>query len=164
MEERNTICATCLFPLTATYPAAIKRLHTSSPSPIYPPLQNSTPTLHSPSSTSGCFFIYLCYLAPPLTLTLFIFYSTMVSATCAKNKTSHPAAPVMTEAAQKKAGIKTKRRPKKVTKDQTIRELNARIAALENPDEESFSKDPLVHTTQLPGCHMCTRTLTTLSF
>jgi len=62
-----------------------------------------------------------------------------------KNRLAHPAAPVMTEAAKQKAGIKTKRRAKKGTKDaDTIRELQARIAALENADEETFSKEPLV--------------------
>lgn len=69
--------------------------------------------------------------------------------TRAKNKLTHPAAPVMSDAAKRKAGIKTKRRQKRVTKDETIRELQARIAALENPDEESFSKEPLVRTHQL---------------
>jgi len=68
----------------------------------------------------------------------------MVASTRNKNKLAHPAAPVMTAAAKQKAGIKTKPRPKRVTKDQMIRELNARIAALENPDEKQFSKDPLV--------------------
>ena len=67
----------------------------------------------------------------------------MVS-TRTKNKTTHPAAPVMTSAAKQKAGIPTKRRPKKVTKDDTIRELQARIAALESPGGEPFSKEPLV--------------------
>jgi len=51
----------------------------------------------------------------------------------------------MTVAAKQKAGIKTTQRRKRVTKDETIRELQARIASLENPDsEESFSKEPLV--------------------
>jgi len=50
----------------------------------------------------------------------------------------------MTNAAKQKAGIKTKQRPKRITKDQTIKELQARLDALENPDEEPFSKDPLV--------------------
>lgn len=68
----------------------------------------------------------------------------MVASTRAKNKLTHPATPVMTEAAKQKAGIKTKRRPKRATKDETIRELQARIAALENPEEETFSKEPLV--------------------
>lgn len=61
-----------------------------------------------------------------------------------KNKKAHPAAPVMTEAAKEKAGIPTKRRAKRVTKDDTIRELQARIAALETPGGEPFSKEPLV--------------------
>ena len=38
--------------------------------------------------------------------------STMVSATRAKNKLAHPAAPVMTKADKEKAGIKVKRRAK----------------------------------------------------
>ena len=61
-----------------------------------------------------------------------------------KNKLAHPAAPVMTKAQKTKAGIKTKQRQKRVTKDETIRMLQARVAVLENPDEEVFSKDPLV--------------------
>lgn len=68
----------------------------------------------------------------------------MVASTRLKNKLAHPAAPVMTAAAKEKAGIKIRRRPKKVTKDETIRELQARINALENPSEETYSKEPLV--------------------
>ena len=68
------------------------------------------------------------------------------------NKSAHPAAPVMTAAAKQKAGIKTTQRRKRVTKDETIRQLQARITALENPDsEESFSKEPLVCVT----CLLC---------
>jgi hypothetical protein len=70
----------------------------------------------------------------------------MVASTRAKNKNKHPAAPVMTEAAKRKAGIKAKQQPKKKTKDQTIRELRAQIAFLKNPEEESYSKEPLVST------------------
>lgn len=85
----------------------------------------------------------------------------MVASTRPKNKTAHPAAPVMTNAAKKKAGIRIKPPQKRVTKDQTIRELQARIAALENPDEEPFSKEPLVRISQ-PSCiHLM---LTMLSF
>ena len=63
-----------------------------------------------------------------------------------RNKEVHPAAPVMTEAAKIKAGIPTtKRRGKKPTKDEQIRELQARLTALENPDEAAtVSKEPLV--------------------
>lgn len=68
----------------------------------------------------------------------------MVTTTRAKNKTSHPAAPVMTRAAKEKAGIKTQQRRPRVTKDQKIRLLEARLAAYENPEEESFSAEPLV--------------------
>ena len=73
----------------------------------------------------------------------------MVASTRAKNKFTHPAAPVMTEAAKQKAGIKTKRRPKRKTKDDTIRELQAQLAALVNPNEASFSKEPRVRTPHL---------------
>ena len=62
-----------------------------------------------------------------------------------KNKVAHPAAPVMTKAAKEKAGIQPKR-PKRLTKAETIRQLQARIAALENPNEESPSQEPLVCT------------------
>ena len=63
-----------------------------------------------------------------------------------KNKSTHPAAPVMTDAARIKAGIPpAKRRTKKMTKDEQIRELQARLAATEYPDEATVvSKDPLV--------------------
>ena len=70
----------------------------------------------------------------------------MVAATRLKNKLAHPAAPMMTKAAKQKAGIKVKRRTKRVTKDETIRELQARIDTLENPGAEMFSKEPLVCT------------------
>lgn len=70
----------------------------------------------------------------------------MVS-TRGKNKLTHPAAPVMSAAAKRKAGIKTKPRAKKVTKDQQIRELEAKVFALENPGSEPFSKEPLVRIT-----------------
>ena len=73
----------------------------------------------------------------------------MVASTRAKNKLAHPAAPVMTETAKRKAGIKMKRRSKKMTKDDTIRELQAQLAALQNPNEASFSKEPLVCTPYL---------------
>lgn len=62
-----------------------------------------------------------------------------------KNKNAHPAAPVMTEAAKIKAGIPGKRRTRKPTKDEQIRELQARLAAVQRPDEAAVvSKEPLV--------------------
>lgn len=63
-----------------------------------------------------------------------------------KNKVAHPAAPMMTDAAKIKAGIPpTKRRSKKQTKDDQIRELKAHLATLEHPDEATaVSKEPLV--------------------
>lgn len=66
--------------------------------------------------------------------------------TRSNNKNVHPAAPLMTEAARVKAGIPSgKRRAKKVTKDERIRELQARLAAAENPHEApAVSKEPLV--------------------
>ena len=87
--------------------------------------------------------IYLCSSALSTCFQLSS-YPTMVATTRPKNKLKHPAAPVMTPVAKEKAGIKTKRCPKKVTKDETIWELLARLAALENPTDEPFSKDPLV--------------------
>ena len=83
-----------------------------------------------------------------------LFHSTMVS-TRTKNKTAHPAAPVMTKAAKEKAGIKMKPTQRRVMKDQTIRKLQARIAALKNPDEGEFSKEPLVCTFDLCVCTSC---------
>lgn len=93
-------------------------------------------------------FIYLHHSAPlctPHTLALHFFlpHPTMVS-TRAKNQLAHPAAPVMSEAAKRKAGIKTKPRPKRKTKAQQIQELEARLAAMEDPDGEVLSKEPLV--------------------
>jgi hypothetical protein len=70
-----------------------------------------------------------------------------------KNKEAHPASSVMTDAAKRKVGIKIKSRPKKITKDETIRQLQARITALENPDEDSPSKEPLVCIACLPLIH-----------
>lgn len=76
-------------------------------------------------------------------------------ATRSRNKATHPAAPVMTEAAKKKAGIKVKPRKKKTTKKATIKELQARLAALEDPDGEPFSKEPLVRAILLPRALSC---------
>ena len=98
----TVICMACLFPSMRIHPAVIKRSHTLSSGLIYPSPPEFTLTLRSPSPPSCHSFIYLCYLAPLLALSLCIFYSTMVS-TRLKNKTSHPAAPVMTTAAKKKA-------------------------------------------------------------
>ena len=62
-----------------------------------------------------------------------------------QNQTARPAAPVMTEAAKIKAGISTKRRAGKQTKDDKIRELQVRLDALEKLGETSaVSKEPLV--------------------
>ena len=63
-----------------------------------------------------------------------------------KNKGAHPGAPVMSDAAKVKAGIKpAKRRTKKPTKDEQIRQLQARLNALENPDQTvPISNEPLV--------------------
>ena len=72
-----------------------------------------------------------------------------------KNKSAHPAALVMMNAAKQKAGIKTKPTQKRVTKDQTICELQARIATLENPFGEPFSKEPLVRTGLPPHMLNC---------
>jgi len=71
----------------------------------------------------------------------------MVSQTRARNKGTHPATAVMTETAKVKAGIKSaKPRNKRMTKDARIRELEARIAQLERPDDPHPSKEPLVGT------------------
>jgi len=109
----------------------------SSVTAIIPPLSSYCP------SHSTLLFIVLQHSRSPL-ITNLSPNPAMVD-TRRKNRLAHPAAPVMTEAAKQKAGIKTKRRAKKGTKDaDTIRELQARIAALENADEETFSKEPLV--------------------
>jgi hypothetical protein len=124
------------------HPATIKPFHPPEVALIYPLPSNPSFTPYS-SYSSFRFFIYLCYLALPLAFSFLTFDPTMVK-TRAKNKNAHPATPVMTEAAKKKAGIKTKARKKRATKDETIRELTARLAAAENPDGEPFSKEPLV--------------------
>ena len=66
--------------------------------------------------------------------------------TRARNKDIHPAAPMMSEAAKLKAGIiTTKCRSKKPTKAKEIRELQAKVTTLENPDDTNpTSKEPLV--------------------
>ena len=116
--------------------------HLLSDLPPTPP-----PTPHPPNPFH-IRFIYSCSETHQLTLSPFTSDPTMVS-TRPKNKDAHPAAPVMTKAAKQKAGIKTKQRTKKVTKDETIRVLQARLAALENPDGESFSQEPLVRAISL---------------
>jgi len=86
-------------------------------------------------------------------LSLYLFYpitplpppTTMARGTRSSTKTARPAAPVMSNAAKVKAGITpAKPRSKRMTKDATIRELEARIAQLENPDDLHPSKEPLV--------------------
>jgi len=127
----------------ATSPGNIKAFSNSSviiilPLPSY--LLFCLPTLlHS--------FIHPCFPVLSLSTCSQPFSNpTMVASTRPKNKITHPAAPVMTEAAKQKAGIKTKRRSRKATKDETIWELQAHITMLENPGEEMFSKEPLVCT------------------
>ncbi|KAF9787362.1 hypothetical protein BJ322DRAFT_1017299 [Thelephora terrestris] len=67
-----------------------------------------------------------------------------MAGTRAKNKDTHPAAPVMTTAAKIRAGIPTTKRQKKATKDDKIRALEARLAAFEQPDDAvAISQDPL---------------------
>ena len=62
-----------------------------------------------------------------------------------KNKTTHPAAPVMSESAKIKAGIPTTKRRKKLPMGDRIRELEARLAVYEHPDDTTpVSKEPLV--------------------
>lgn len=63
-----------------------------------------------------------------------------------QNKTTHPAAPVMSKSAKIRAGIAPElSRSKKQTKDEQIRTLKARLDALENLDETAtVSRDPLV--------------------
>ena len=98
--------------------------------------------LYSTFTTLLFFYLFVLSGTPP-TLFLFILHLVMVS-THAKNKTAHPAAPVMTNAAKRKAGIDAKQPPKRVSTAQTVRELLARIDALENPQGKTFSKEPLV--------------------
>ena len=50
----------------------------------------------------------------------------------------------MTNAAKKKAGIKVKPLPKRVTINDKLRWIEAKIAVMENPDKEMPSKEPLV--------------------
>lgn len=68
----------------------------------------------------------------------------MAPRTRPKNKVAHPAAPVMTNAAKQKAGIKVKPLPKRVTMSDKVRWLEAKIAGMENPDEGMPSREPLV--------------------
>lgn len=105
----------------------------------------------------------LCYLAPHSTLFHSISHSIMVT-TRTKNKHSHPAAPVMTKAAKEKAGIKTQAHHPRVTKDEKIWALEARLAAFENPQEESFTNEPLVCSLVVAHYVCSRRTLTAFSF
>ena len=68
-----------------------------------------------------------------------------------KNKSTRPAAPVMSKVAKVKAGIPTStRRARAPTKDEQIRALQAQVIALQNPDEAAaISRDPLVSWTIL---------------
>ena len=69
----------------------------------------------------------------------------MVAETRRRNKSAHPAAPVMTEAAKVKAGITpAKPRKKRTTKEARIRELEEEVARLRHPDDAHPSKEPLV--------------------
>ena len=81
--------------------------------------------------------------------------TTMVLQTQPKNKSAHPAAPVMSEAAKVKAGIvPAKPHSKRMTKDARIQELKAQIAQFEKPDDPHPSKEPLVRASPLTlTCH-----------
>ena len=69
----------------------------------------------------------------------------MVSQTRLRNKTVHPAAPVMTNAAKVKAGIEpAKPRKKRMTKDAKIRKLEDEIARLKHLGDSHPSNEPLV--------------------
>ena len=137
----------CLLPM-ARHSADIRLATSMTFSPIRPSHNHpflayyTVLILHSLNLLS-IFFIYPCSRALQHSLALFLSHPTMVS-TRPKNKKAHPAAPVMSNAAKVKAGIPTKKRPKRTTKDDTIRELQAQIAALKDPSGEPFSKEPLV--------------------
>ena len=110
---------------------------------IYPPPLDLLFALCSPNLPCHSFITHYPTLTP--TPSLLIFHSTMVISTCTKIKLACPAAPVMNKATKQKAGNKTKPPKKWVTKEATIKELQAHLTALDNPDEVSFSKEPLVH-------------------
>ena len=100
----------------------------------------------------------LFHLSVSLLLTHFVtrsFISLPMAKTHAKNKTTNPGAPVMTEAAKIKAGIPVKPCPKKQTQANQIRELEARLAAFKRPDEVTtiVSKEPLVSRTSSHTIH-----------
>lgn len=63
-----------------------------------------------------------------------------------KNRTAHPAAPVMTRAAKTKAGIPSTAKPRaKRPVNDKLREIEARLSVMENPDDATaISRDPLV--------------------
>ena len=79
---------------------------------IHPPLLAFFSPPHPPDLLRllRFFYIYLCNLLA-LFPTLFIPH-TMVATTRTRNRNTHPAIPVMTVAAQEKAGIRTRQRPK----------------------------------------------------
>ena len=66
--------------------------------------------------------------------------------TRSQNKKAHPAAPVMSKKAKVKIGIDPPpKRSKQPSKAARIRELEARLAVFEHPDDAApISKDPLV--------------------
>ena len=146
-DETNDTC------LIAGHPTDIRPTTSSTILPIrsfyhYPLFICYAILVLHPPNLLGHFFIYLCSRALRHSLFSPISHRPMVS-TRPKNKKAHPAAPVMSDAAKQKAGIAIKKRQKKATKDETIRELQARVATLENPAQESFSKEPLVRNLQL---------------
>ena len=138
LRVTHSIVCSCL--LTRVDLADIKTVSilTTTPTPTFICLTAC------PFNSSLIYLFVSCYPPSLLIPTESLLSPTMVTSTRAKNKLAHPAAPIMTEAAKRKAGIKHKQRPKRVTKDETIRELQAQIAALKNPEGETFSKEPLV--------------------
>ena len=137
-------------PRTRIRPSGIKAVgasHTSTISLPHPPsLILSTP---HPPGLLHVHLIYPCYLLAlfPTLFYLVLLYNVMPVSTRPRNRHVHPAAPVMTDAARERAGIQPKRRSRRITKNETIRRLQAQIHTLENLDGESFSNEPLVRST-----------------
>jgi len=115
----------------------------------------SLPTHHPISYHTLSFVFHSIYSIQPNDIAHSPLPATMVRETRSSNKTAHPATPVMSTAAKVKAGITpAKPRAKRMTKNATIRELEARIAQLENPDDLHPSKEPLVCVPHLSCVYM----------
>ena len=135
--------AICEVPFTRVRPTDIKAPHTPTVVSTHQPFL-ITPFTLCPSISLHVFLIYLCYLLALFPVHSFIISNHTMVKTRVTNSLRHPAAPIMTNAAKAKAGIKHKQPKKKVMQKERIQQLEARINKLESGDGELSSKKPLV--------------------